>query len=63
MGAGTGIPPKLPSLARFNPSLTDAGGLLPSLLVLLPRRGSGAPGVDLMASQPDVQSLTIKALA
>ena len=63
MGAGTGILPKLPSLAGVNPSLTDAGVLPPSLLDLPPRMGSGAPGVDLMASQTDVQFLTIKTLA
>ena len=33
-----------------------------SLLVLPPRRGGDSPGVDLMASQNDVQFLTIKTL-
>ena len=62
MGVETGLPPKLPSLAKVNLSLTDAGVLLSSLPVLPPRRGGDAPGVDLMASQIDVQFLTIKTL-
>ena len=33
-----------------------------SLPVLTPRWGGGAPGVDLMASQTDIQFLTIKTL-
>ena len=53
MGVETGLPPKLPSLAKVNLSLTDAGVLLSSLPVLPPRRGGDAPGIDLMASQVD----------
>lgn len=62
MGLQTDLPPKLPSLARANLSLTDEGILLPSRLVLPARGGGDAPGFDLMASQNDVQVLTIKTL-
>ena len=62
MGLETDFPPKLPSLARANLSPTDEGALLPAPLVLPPRHGGDAPGVDLMASQIDVQVLTIKTL-
>ena len=63
MGVETGLPPMLLFLARVNPSLTNAGGPLPSLLILPPRQGGDAPGMDLMASQIDVQVLTINNLA
>ena len=63
MGVETGLPPKLPSLAGVNLSLTNAGVSLLSLPILPPRWGGDAPGVDLMASQIDVQFLTIKTLA
>ena len=56
----TGLPPKLPSLAGINLSLTDAGDPLPSLPILPPRWGGDAPGVDLVTSQIDIQFLTIK---
>ena len=59
----TDLPPKLPSLAKVNLSLTDTGVSLSSLPVLPPRHGGDAPGVDLMASQTDVQLLTIKTFA
>lgn len=62
MGLETDFPPKLPSLARANLSLTGEGVLLPTPLVLPPRHGGDAPGLDLMASQIDVQVLTIKTL-
>ena len=62
-GGETGVPPKLPSLARVNLSLVNVGVSLLSLLVLPPRWGGDAPGVDLMASQIGVQFLTIKTLA
>ena len=48
-------------LVRLSLSLTDAGTVL-TLLVLPPRRGGDAPGVDLMAFLTDVQLLTIKTL-
>ena len=48
--------------ARANLSLTGEGVLLPPPLVLPPRHGGDAPGLDLMASQIDVQVLTIKTL-
>ena len=63
MRVETGLPPKLPSLAGVNFSLTDTGVSLSSLPVLPPRRGGDAPGVDLMASQIDVQFLAIKTFA
>ena len=50
MGVETGFPPKLPSLAIVNMSFTNAGVPLPSLLILPPRQGGDAPGVDLVAS-------------
>ena len=60
MGVETGLPPKLPSLAGVNLSLTTGIPLLP--LPILPLRwGGDASGVDLMASQTNVQFLTIKA--
>ena len=62
MGVETGLPPKLPSLARVNLSLTDTDVSLLSLLVLPPRWGGDALGVYLMASQTDVQILIIKTL-
>ena len=46
MAVETGLPPKLPSLAGVNLSLTEAGVSLPSLPILPPRRGGDAPGVD-----------------
>ena len=63
MGVETGLLPKLPSLARVDLSLIDAG--IPLLFFpVLPLRQSGdAPGVDLVASQIDVQFLTIKTFA
>ena len=60
MGMETCLPLKLPSLAGVNLSLTNAGVSLLFLWVLQLRQGGGAPGVDLMASQIDVQFLTIK---
>ena len=68
MGVETGFPPKLPSLAIVNLVFffffffTNAGVPLPSLLVLPPRQGGDAPGVDLVASQIDVQFFTINPL-
>ena len=62
MGVETGLLPKLPSLARVNLSLTDIDVSLLSLLVLPPRWGGDAPGVDMMASQIDVQLHIIKTL-
>ena len=62
MGVETGLPSKLPSLARVNLSLTDLDVSLLSLLVLPPRWGGDAPGVDMMASQIDVQLHIIKTL-
>ena len=62
MGVETGLPSKLPSLARVNLSLTDTDVSLLSLRVLPPRSGGGAPGVNLMASRVNVQCLTIKTL-
>lgn len=57
MGAETGLLPKLPSLARVDLSLIDAG--IPLLFFpVLPLRSTC--GVDLVASQIDVQFLTIK---
>ena len=60
MGVETGLPPKLPSLARINLSLIDVS--IPLLFFpILPLRQSGdAPGADLVASQIDVQFLIIK---
>ena len=63
MGVETGLPSKLPSLARVNLSVTDTDVSLLSLLILPPRWGGDAPGVDMMASQIDVQLHTIKTLA
>ena len=62
-GGETGVPPKLPSLAGVNLSLMNAGFSLLSLLVLPRRWGGDAAGVVLMASQIDVQFLTINAFA
>ena len=62
MGVETGLLPKLPSLARVNLSLTDAGVPLLSLLVLTLGQRGDAPGVDMMASQIDVQLHIIKTL-
>ena len=59
-GDGDRSSTKLPSLAGVNLSFTDTGVSLSSLWVLPPRQGGGAPRVDLMASQIDVQFLTIK---
>ena len=59
----TGLPTKLPSLARVNLSFTNAGVPLPSLLILPLRQGRHAPEVDLMASQTDVQFLTFRTFA
>ena len=50
-------------LAGVNLSLMNAGFSLLSLLVLPRRWGGDAAGIDLMASQIDVQFLTIKTLA
>ena len=63
MGVETGLPPKLPSLAGVNLSLTNVGMSLPPLPILPLRRGGDALGVDLMASQIDIQVLIIKTLA
>ena len=63
MGVETGLPPKLPSLAGVNLSLTNAGMSLLSLPILPLRWGGDALGVDLMASQIDIQVLIIKTLA
>ena len=60
MGMEIGLPPKLPSLAGVNLSLTDAAVPLLSLSILPLRQGGDAPGVDLVAYQIDVQFLTIK---
>ena len=62
MGVETGLLPKLPSLARVNLSLTDAGVPLLSLLVLTLGQRGDASGVDLMASQTNTQFLTIRPL-
>ena len=62
MGVETGLPSKLPSLARVNLSLTDIDVSLLSLMVLPPRWGGDAPVVDMMASQIDVQLHIIKTL-
>ena len=56
----TGLPPKLPSLAGVNLSLTDTGVPLPSHPVVPPRWDGDAPEVDLVASQIDIQFLAIK---
>lgn len=63
MGVETNLPPKFPSLARVNASLTSAGVPVTSPLMLPLRWGGDASGVDLMASQIDVQLLTINTLA
>ena len=62
MGVETGLPPKFPSLAGVNPSLTSAGVPVTSPLMLLLRWGGDASGVDLMASQIYVQIPTINTL-
>ena len=63
MGMETGLPTKLPFLARVNLSLTDSGMPLPSLPILPLRQGGDESGVDLMASQTNIQFFTIKAFA
>jgi len=60
MGMEIGLPPKLPSLAGVNLSLTDTGVSSLAFSILSARRDRDEPGVDLMASQIDVQLLTIK---
>ena len=44
-------------LVGLSLSLTDAGAIS-TLLVLPPRRGGDVPGVDLIASLPDIQLFT-----
>ena len=51
MGVETGLPPELPSLARVNLSVTDAGVLLLSLLVLTLGQRGDTSGINLTASQ------------
>ena len=60
MGMEIGLPPKLPSLAGVNLSLTNTGVSSLAFSILSVRRDRDEPGVDLMASQIDVQLLTIK---
>ena len=59
----TGLPPTLPSLARVNISLTDAGIPLLSLPILPSQWDGDASGVYLMACQTNVQFLTFKTFA
>ena len=58
MGVETGLLHKLPSLLVGNLFLTNTGIPLPSLPILPSRNGGEAPGVDLVASQNDVQFRT-----
>ena len=63
MRVETGLPPKLPFLARVNLSLTDTGMPLLSLPVIPLGWGGDVSGVDLISSQTNVQFLITNTFA